>query len=58
MADMETKDIITAIGIGLTFAATVWNLLYTFSSNKKTRFINTVTSARIARATSNSVVAA
>jgi hypothetical protein len=47
MADVETKDIITAIGIGLTFAATVWNLLYTLSSNKKTRFINTVTSARI-----------
>lgn len=44
---MEAKDIVTAVGIGLTFVAAVWNLLYTFSATKKTRYINVVTSARI-----------
>jgi hypothetical protein len=44
---METKHIIAGVGILLTFAAAVWNLLYTFSATKKTRYINVVTTARI-----------
>jgi len=44
---MKAKDIVTAVGIGLTFVASVWNLLYTFSATKTTRYIDIVTSARI-----------
>lgn len=44
---MEYKDLITAIGIILTFIIGVFNLLITIKNSKKTQFINIVTSSRI-----------
>jgi len=40
-------NIITAVGIVLTFGAAAANLVYSIINNKKTRFINTVTTSRI-----------
>jgi hypothetical protein len=42
-----TQGTITLIGIGLTFAVAIANFVYSFSNNKQTRFINTVTTSRI-----------
>jgi hypothetical protein len=44
---LETKDIVYAIGIGLTFILGVWNLINSYLQTRKTSFINTVTSQRI-----------
>jgi hypothetical protein len=38
---------IALIGIGATFFVALWNLTYTKRNNKRTQFINTVTSSRI-----------
>jgi hypothetical protein len=37
----------TVIGIGLTFVVAAANFFYSFTNNKKTRFVNTVTTSRI-----------
>lgn len=42
-----STEIITLIGIGLTFAVGVANLWYSYRNNQKTQFINTVTTSRI-----------
>jgi hypothetical protein len=39
--------IITLVGIGLTFAAAIFNLIYSIRNDSKTRFVNTVTSSRM-----------
>jgi hypothetical protein len=44
---METKDIVYALGIGLTFILGVWNLVNSYLQTRKTSFINTVTKQRI-----------
>lgn len=44
---METKDIITSIGIGLTFIVGAWNLILTLRTARQSRFINTVTAERV-----------
>ncbi|MEK6647477.1 MAG: hypothetical protein AABY84_12475 [Candidatus Firestonebacteria bacterium] len=44
---METKDIVYAVGIGLTFILGIWNLINNYLQTKKTNFINTVTKQRI-----------
>jgi|SRR5579859_7712819 len=55
---MEAKDIITAIGIVLTFIVGgvgllctfivgVWNLILTYRTTRESRFINTVTAERV-----------
>lgn len=42
-----TTDKITLIGIGVTLLIGILNFLYSITNNKKTRFINTITSSRI-----------
>jgi len=44
---MESKDALTLLGIVLTFAVTVVNLIYTIINNRKTAFVNTVTTSRL-----------
>lgn len=44
---MDGKDIITTVGILLTFSLGIFNLITNNKNGKKTQFINTVTSARI-----------
>ncbi|MEO5954252.1 MAG: hypothetical protein ABIR36_00955 [Nitrospiraceae bacterium] len=44
---MDTKDIVYALGIVLTFAVGVWNLVLTYRNTRRTNFINTVTSQRV-----------
>lgn len=44
---MEAKDIISVAGIGVTFAVSTTTLIYTMISNKRTSFVNTVTSSRL-----------
>lgn len=44
---MEPKDIVYAVGIGLTFILGVINLFYTRSATKKADFIKTVTNERV-----------
>lgn len=44
---MSTTEIVTLIGIGLTFFIGVFNLIITFRNVRKTTFINSVTSSRI-----------
>ncbi len=44
---METKDIVYAISILLTFLIGVWNLVLNYRTTRKTSFINTVTSQRV-----------
>lgn len=44
---MESKDLITAIGIILTFALGIFNLINHIKSSRKTQFINTITTSRI-----------
>lgn len=44
---MTTTEIVTLIGIGLTFFVGVFNLIVTFRNVRKTAFINSVTASRI-----------
>jgi len=44
---METKDIVYALSIFLTFLIGVWNLVLNYRTTRKTSFINTVTSQRV-----------
>ncbi len=44
---METKDLVYAVGIALTFILGVWNLANSYLQTRKTSFINTVTKQRI-----------
>ncbi len=44
---MTTAEIVTLVGIGLTFFVGVFNLVITFRNVRKTAFINSVTAARI-----------
>lgn len=44
---METKDIVYAVGIGLTFILGIWSLINSYLQTRKTSFINTVTKQRI-----------
>lgn len=44
---MTTTEIVTLIGIGLTFFVGVYNLIITFKNSRKTAFINSVTASRI-----------
>lgn len=44
---MKGSDIITSVGIILTFSLGIFNLMINIKNSKKTQFINTVTAARI-----------
>ncbi len=44
---MEGKDIIYGLGILLTFALGVWNLVTNYRLTRRTSFINTVTNQRV-----------
>jgi hypothetical protein len=44
---MEAKDIIAIAGIGVTLAVCILNLVYSLRSNKRTTFVNTVTTSRL-----------
>ena len=44
---METKDIVVAVGMAVTFVLGLWNLWINLENNKRTTFVNTVTSQRI-----------
>ncbi|MHA3788440.1 hypothetical protein ACX0HA_09545 [Flavobacterium hauense] len=44
---MSNTEIVTLIGVGLTFFIGVFNLIITFRNVKKTTFINSVTASRI-----------
>ena len=44
---METKDLIALAGIGVTFLVSSANLVYSLRSNKRTVFVNTVTTSRL-----------
>ena len=44
---MTTTEIITLVGIGITFLIGVFNLFVTFRNVRKTSFINSVTASRI-----------
>ena len=44
---MDAKDWIYGLGIVLTFAIGVWNLVSAYRTTRKTSFINTVTSQRV-----------
>src|SRR5277367_1737788 len=44
---MEAKDLIAIIGIGLTFLVSAANFLYSWQNNKRTSFVNTVTTSRL-----------
>jgi hypothetical protein len=44
---MTVIEIVTLIGIGLTFFVGVFNLIITFRNVRKTAFINSITAARI-----------
>src|ERR1035438_4942791 len=44
---METKDLIAIAGIGVTFLVSSANLVYSLRSNKRTVFVNTVTTSRL-----------
>lgn len=46
-ATLETKDIITLIGICVTFSATIYSILVGLRNSKRTIFINSVTASRI-----------
>lgn len=47
MNSMTTTEIVTLIGIGLTFLVSIFNLIITFKNVRKTIFINSVTASRI-----------
>lgn len=44
---MEAKDIVTLLGVIATFLVAVINLAYMVRNNRKTAFVNTVTSSRL-----------
>lgn len=44
---MEAKDLIALAGIGVTFVVSFANLVYSLWSNKRTFFVNTVTTSRL-----------
>lgn len=44
---MESKDIIGIFGIGVTFIVSAANLAYSLWNNKRTSFVNTVTTSRL-----------
>lgn len=44
---MSTTEIITLVGIGITFLISVFNLVVAFRNVRKTSFINSVTASRI-----------
>jgi len=44
---MELKDSVTLIGIGVTFAVSAVNFVYTLRANKRASFVNTVTTSRL-----------
>ena len=44
---MESKDIIAIAGIGVTFIVSSANLAYSLWNNKRTSFVNTVTTSRL-----------
>jgi hypothetical protein len=44
---MDTKDVVYAIGILLTFALGVWNLVVNYRNTRRANFINTVTAQRV-----------
>lgn len=44
---MEVKDSIAIIGIGVTFVVSAANLAYSLWNNKRTSFVNTVTTSRL-----------
>jgi hypothetical protein len=44
---MEVKDVIAIAGIGVTLAVCILNLIYSLRSNKRTTFVNTVTTSRL-----------
>ena len=44
---METKDLIAIVGIAVTFLVSAANLAYSLWSNKRTFFVNTVTTSRL-----------
>jgi hypothetical protein len=44
---MDAKDIIYSLGILLTFALGVWNLVSNYRASRRTSFINTVTAQRV-----------
>jgi cell shape-determining protein MreC len=44
---MGSNDVIALIGIALTFFVSVANLIYSLRSNRRTTFVNTVTTSRL-----------
>lgn len=44
---MDAKDVVYAVGILLTFALGVWNLVVSYRNTRRTNFINTVTAQRV-----------
>jgi hypothetical protein len=44
---MEAKDLIAITGIGVTFAVSTANLAYNLRNNKRSSFVNTVTTSRL-----------
>lgn len=44
---METKDAIAIAGIGVTLVVSSANLAYSLWSNKRSSFVNTVTTSRL-----------
>lgn len=44
---MEIKDQIALAGIGITFLVSLANLIYSWRSNRRTSFVNTVTASRL-----------
>ena len=44
---LETKDVVTLIGICVTFAATIYSILVGIRNSKRTIFINSITASRI-----------
>lgn len=44
---MEAKDMIAIAGIGVTLIVSFLNLVYSVRSNKRTTFVNTVTTSRL-----------
>mgnify|MGYP005824363321 CR=1 FL=1 len=44
---MDPKDILVAVGVGVTLLLGLWNLWVNHKTNRRTTFVNTVTSQRI-----------
>jgi hypothetical protein len=43
---MEVKDVVTLVGIALTFLVACFNLVYSITNSRKTIYVNTVTTSR------------